>query len=155
MTGASVTNKGIYYEPGKEPPAEGPPKLHLLIESSEEWRVRNIHVYLSEQDLSLSAGGTSRARDQAPPHRGFRRCSPSRNAQPDCDCRTLQRRLNIVRDTLLSWSVLLIILCTNTGHYAVSLSHPNSTHAQRIQSCRHTDSDRAMPYHPCALRDAT
>ena len=39
MTGASVTNKGIYYEPNKEPPAEGPPKLHLLIESSEEWRV--------------------------------------------------------------------------------------------------------------------
>ena len=31
---------GIYYESGKEPPAEGPPKLHLLIESNEEWRVR-------------------------------------------------------------------------------------------------------------------
>ncbi|KAL4081770.1 P-loop containing nucleoside triphosphate hydrolase protein [Scleroderma yunnanense] len=39
MTGASVTNKGIYYETGKEPPAEGPPKLHLLVESNEEWRV--------------------------------------------------------------------------------------------------------------------
>ncbi|KAF9569353.1 P-loop containing nucleoside triphosphate hydrolase protein [Agrocybe pediades] len=39
MTGASVTNKGIYYEPGKEPPLEGPPKLHLLIESNEEYRV--------------------------------------------------------------------------------------------------------------------
>ncbi|KAL4241435.1 Pre-mRNA-processing ATP-dependent RNA helicase PRP5 [Abortiporus biennis] len=39
MTGASVTNKGIYYESGKEPPVEGPPKLHLLIESNEEWRV--------------------------------------------------------------------------------------------------------------------
>ncbi|KZT12823.1 P-loop containing nucleoside triphosphate hydrolase protein [Laetiporus sulphureus 93-53] len=39
MTGASVTNKGVYYEPGKEPPPEGPPKLHLLIESNEEWRV--------------------------------------------------------------------------------------------------------------------
>jgi ATP-dependent RNA helicase DDX46/PRP5 len=58
MTGASVTNKGkefltskcdlflkealgIYYESGKEPPPDGPPKLHLLIESNEEWRVRN------------------------------------------------------------------------------------------------------------------
>jgi ATP-dependent RNA helicase DDX46/PRP5 len=59
MTGASVTNKGlsiarsfqsklalnpnlgIYYEQGKEPPLEGPPKLHLLIESNEEFRVRN------------------------------------------------------------------------------------------------------------------
>ncbi|KAK7470784.1 pre-mRNA processing RNA-helicase [Stygiomarasmius scandens] len=39
MTGASVTNKGIYYEPGKEPPLEGPPKLHLLVESNEEYRV--------------------------------------------------------------------------------------------------------------------
>ena len=39
MTGASVTNKGVFYEPGKEPPPEGPPKLHLLIESNEEWRV--------------------------------------------------------------------------------------------------------------------
>ncbi|KAM6495754.1 P-loop containing nucleoside triphosphate hydrolase protein [Amanita muscaria] len=39
MTGASVTNKGIYYETAKEPPLEGPPKLHLLIESNEEWRV--------------------------------------------------------------------------------------------------------------------
>ncbi|KAK7695505.1 hypothetical protein QCA50_000141 [Cerrena zonata] len=39
MTGASVTNKGIYYESSKEPPPEGPPKLHLLIESNEERRV--------------------------------------------------------------------------------------------------------------------
>ncbi|KAF8450382.1 P-loop containing nucleoside triphosphate hydrolase protein [Boletus edulis BED1] len=39
MTGASVTNKGIYYESGKEPPSEGPPKLHLLVESNEEYRV--------------------------------------------------------------------------------------------------------------------
>lgn len=56
MTGASVTNKGeqfqcslctsilklpagIYYEPGKEPPYDGPPKLHLLVESNEEYRV--------------------------------------------------------------------------------------------------------------------
>ncbi|KAI0033772.1 P-loop containing nucleoside triphosphate hydrolase protein, partial [Vararia minispora EC-137] len=41
MTGASVTNKGIYYDSGKEPPPEGPPKLHLLIESNEEWRVEH------------------------------------------------------------------------------------------------------------------
>lgn len=30
---------GIYYDHGKEPPPEGPPKLHLLVESNEEWRV--------------------------------------------------------------------------------------------------------------------
>lgn len=35
---------GIYYDPGKEPPPDGPPKLHLLIESNEEFRVRySIH----------------------------------------------------------------------------------------------------------------
>ncbi|KAF9075986.1 P-loop containing nucleoside triphosphate hydrolase protein [Rhodocollybia butyracea] len=39
MTGASVTNKGIYYDQGKEPPFDGPPKLHLLVESNEEFRV--------------------------------------------------------------------------------------------------------------------
>jgi len=39
MTGASVTNKGIYYDTGKEPPPDGPPKLHLLVESNEEFRV--------------------------------------------------------------------------------------------------------------------
>jgi len=39
MTGASVTNKGIFYDHGKEPPLEGPPKLHLLVESNEEYRV--------------------------------------------------------------------------------------------------------------------
>lgn len=32
-------NEGIYYEPGKEPGPDAPPKLHLLIESNEEWRV--------------------------------------------------------------------------------------------------------------------
>ena len=42
QSGASVTNKGIYYEPGKEPPTEGPPKLHLLIESNDEYRVSAI-----------------------------------------------------------------------------------------------------------------
>jgi hypothetical protein len=59
ITGASVTNKGrsrlrsficnqwltipstgIYYESNKEPSSlEDPPKLHLLVESNEEWRV--------------------------------------------------------------------------------------------------------------------
>ena len=48
MTGASVTNKGIFYEHGKEPPLEGPPKLHLLIESNEEYRVRGFWLYILE-----------------------------------------------------------------------------------------------------------
>jgi len=65
MTGASVTNKGIvnkwhsrhlfdgstsgiYYDAGKEPPLEGPPKLHLLIESNEEWRVSGCLVMVVE-----------------------------------------------------------------------------------------------------------
>ena len=47
MTGASVTNKGIFYEHGKEPPLEGPPKLHLLIESNEEYRVRGFGCLIS------------------------------------------------------------------------------------------------------------
>ena len=59
MTGASVTNKGIYYEHGKEPPAEGPPKLHLLIESNEEFRVRQTYcTFMNFADLFI-AGRTS------------------------------------------------------------------------------------------------
>lgn len=42
---------GIYYEPGKEPPPEGPPKLHLLVEANEEWRVSGLSsVLLACQD---------------------------------------------------------------------------------------------------------
>lgn len=39
-TGASITNKGTFYEPGKEPKEGELPKLHLLIESNDEFRVR-------------------------------------------------------------------------------------------------------------------
>lgn len=47
MTGASVTNKGIFYEAGKEPQTyDAPPKLHLLIESNEEWRVSQKTLHL-------------------------------------------------------------------------------------------------------------
>lgn len=38
-TGASITNKGVFYEPGKEPGPDELPKLHLLIESNDEFRV--------------------------------------------------------------------------------------------------------------------
>ncbi|EPQ59328.1 P-loop containing nucleoside triphosphate hydrolase protein [Gloeophyllum trabeum ATCC 11539] len=55
MTGASVTNKGIFYEAGKEPPPEGPPKLHLLIESNEEWRVEQAVREIKRLLLEASA----------------------------------------------------------------------------------------------------
>lgn len=38
-TGASITNKGVYYEKGKEPLAGEPPKLQLLVESNDESKV--------------------------------------------------------------------------------------------------------------------
>ncbi|KAE8262769.1 hypothetical protein A4X03_0g2195 [Tilletia caries] len=40
-TGASVTNKGQFYEKGKEPGPGEPPKLQLLIESNDESRVEH------------------------------------------------------------------------------------------------------------------
>ena len=47
---------GIYYEPGKEPPPEGPPKLHLLIESNEEWRVSVLaRMSWSQNDVLILA----------------------------------------------------------------------------------------------------
>lgn len=39
-TGASITAKGTFYDAGKEPGPNDLPKLHLLIESNEEFRVR-------------------------------------------------------------------------------------------------------------------
>ncbi|TIC68245.1 P-loop containing nucleoside triphosphate hydrolase protein [Wallemia mellicola] len=51
-TGCSITNKGIYYEPGKEPSLADQPKLHLLVESNEiervEKAVRSIKFILIE-----------------------------------------------------------------------------------------------------------
>jgi hypothetical protein len=35
---------GIYYEPGKDPAPGAPPKLHLLIESNEEFRVSGVFI---------------------------------------------------------------------------------------------------------------
>ncbi|KAJ9123422.1 hypothetical protein QFC22_001624 [Naganishia vaughanmartiniae] len=40
LSGASITNKGIFYPPGVEPAPGQEPKLHLLIESNEEFRVK-------------------------------------------------------------------------------------------------------------------
>jgi ATP-dependent RNA helicase DDX46/PRP5 len=40
ISGASITMRGVYYPPGEEPGPGQEPKLHLLIESNEEVRVR-------------------------------------------------------------------------------------------------------------------
>lgn len=55
-TGASVTNKGIYYDHGKEPPVDGPPKLHLLVESNDEYRVRFSLSFDRNHDIKHSIG---------------------------------------------------------------------------------------------------
>lgn len=54
-TGASITNKGIFYEPGKEPGPNDLPKLHLLIESNEEFRVQHA---IAEIKKALIEGAT-------------------------------------------------------------------------------------------------
>lgn len=40
ISGASITMRGIFYAPGEEPRVGAEPKLHLLVESNEENRVR-------------------------------------------------------------------------------------------------------------------
>lgn len=64
---------GIYYEPGKEPPPEGPPKLHLLVESNDEFRVRCPPLSFSFRALiSLASSGRAGcAGNQTTPHRGL------------------------------------------------------------------------------------
>ncbi|CAH7682989.1 P-loop containing nucleoside triphosphate hydrolase protein [Phakopsora pachyrhizi] len=59
-TGASVTNKGIFYDKGKEPGPDDPPKLHLLVESNEEWRVQRAiteikHILIEATTQALEA----------------------------------------------------------------------------------------------------
>ena len=87
---------GIYYEPGKEPPADGPPKLHLLIESNEEWRVRfassNAQCSLTNARRLLT-GGAGGARDQAAAGGGVGGGTPGGDAEPHRDGWPLQRRV--------------------------------------------------------------
>ena len=40
VSGASITMRGVFYPPGDEPRIGGEPKLHLLIESNDEAKVR-------------------------------------------------------------------------------------------------------------------
>jgi ATP-dependent RNA helicase DDX46/PRP5 len=40
ISGASITMRGVYYPPGEDPPLAGEPKLHLLIESNDEMKVK-------------------------------------------------------------------------------------------------------------------
>ena len=94
-TGASIANKGNYYEPGKEPGPGELPKLHLLIESNEENKVsQNGCDWYSRWTRSLTclvfefSGPTCDFRDQACPDRrrhprvGGRAAQP-RSHQPD------------------------------------------------------------------------
>jgi len=92
ITGASVTNKGasclrsficeqclktpstgIYYESSKEPSSlEDPPKLHLLVESNEEWRVSGwFHPCKFVIIQFFRIGRTSRQGDQTAVVRSF------------------------------------------------------------------------------------
>lgn len=52
-TGASITNKGVFYEKGKEPSLGEPPKLQLLIESNDEEKVE--HAVRSIKQILLEA----------------------------------------------------------------------------------------------------
>ncbi|KAI3620436.1 hypothetical protein CBS9595_002403 [Malassezia furfur] len=61
-TGASITSKGAFYDRGKEPKPGDPPKLSLLIESNEQYRiedaVREIKRLLIEgAQQSMEIGG--------------------------------------------------------------------------------------------------
>jgi ATP-dependent RNA helicase DDX46/PRP5 len=52
-TGTSITTKGSFYPPGKEPPAGADPKLYILIEGDTELVVSNA---LSELTRLLKEG---------------------------------------------------------------------------------------------------
>ena len=68
-TGASITNKGAFYERGREPHPGDPPKLSLLIESNDSFRVEHAireikrhllegtQAYLDGESRTSSMGG--------------------------------------------------------------------------------------------------
>lgn len=57
-SGTSITNKGVFYEKGKEPENEDdPPKLHLLVESNEEHRIK----YVISEIKSILVNATAAA----------------------------------------------------------------------------------------------
>jgi len=69
-TGASVTNKGVFYEKGKEPGPDEPAKLHLLVESNEEWRVQRAiteikHILIEATTQALEAESRNPGHHQA------------------------------------------------------------------------------------------
>ena len=76
---------GIFYESGKEPGGlEDPPKLHLLVESNEEWRVSRWSYPRNLVLICLNwIGRASRPGDQATIVRSFRCRFTGGDAQPN------------------------------------------------------------------------
>lgn len=67
-TGASITNKGVFYEKGKEPQLGEPPKLQLLIESNDEEKVA--HAVRDIKQLLLEATQAALEAEQRGPQQG-------------------------------------------------------------------------------------
>ena len=65
-TGASITNKGVFYEPGKEPAVGDAPKLQLLIESNDEDKVEHA-VRMIKQILLEATQAALEAEQRNPP----------------------------------------------------------------------------------------
>jgi ATP-dependent RNA helicase DDX46/PRP5 len=70
-TGASITNRGIFYEKGKEPQPGEPPKLQLLIESNDEGKVE--HAVRSIKQILLEATQAALEAEQRNPPPGVGR----------------------------------------------------------------------------------
>jgi len=83
VSSGSIPSIGIYYESGKEPSSlEDPPKLHLLVESNEEWRVSCwFHPCKFVIIHFVWVGRASCPGDQAPVVRSFCCRIAGRNAQ--------------------------------------------------------------------------
>ena len=59
-TGASITSKGAFYDRGKEPKPGDPPKLSLLIESNEQYRIEDaVRNAKAAAEEGIVAGGGS------------------------------------------------------------------------------------------------
>jgi hypothetical protein len=156
VTGASVTNKGellwgvfsyartytvsgVFYEAGKEAPPEGPPKLHLLIESNDEFRV--------------CCSFLPRA---IPTNRLLRRSSKQCAKSSDCllrlllqPCRLSPAALRLLKAATASFEVLSLQSLSSVSSLCTRLVYRLYYTHVRYTRCMHRSTSRALELNVC------
>ena len=102
---------------------EDPPKLHLLVESNEEWRVSPYYYSYELFIICFNClGRTSCPGDQTSAVRSFCRRRTSGDAQPNCT-RSLQRYLTADAVFVLFYSLCILTLLAYNKRIQIHMLH--------------------------------